>query len=62
MVCFDPFRGGNRLPIYVGKIPNKDALIDRVGNEYIHNVRKQPLLDKQGDGMKSYTRILLRLL
>ena len=51
------FRGGSALPIHVGKIPDK-SLIDRVGDAYVAAVRSNPLLDKQGDGMKSYAGIL----
>ena len=56
-IMFD-FRGGNRLPIYVGDLPNGDEVVDRVGDSYVKEVRKNPLLDKQGDGMKSYAGIL----
>ncbi|WP_131783685.1 ATP-dependent nuclease [Legionella gresilensis] len=56
-LMFD-FRGGSVLPIHVGTIPNKEVLINRVGDEYVNRVRKNPLLDKQGDGMKSYAGIL----
>lgn len=56
-LMFD-YRGGQTLPIHVGEIPNKDRVIDRVGNEYVAQVRENPLLDKQGDGIKSYAGIL----
>lgn len=32
--------------------------VDRVSNAYVNAVREKPLLDKQGDGMKSYAGIL----
>jgi len=56
-LMFD-FRGGKRLPIHVGEIPKLDGMIDRVGELYVKAVRENPLLDKQGDGMKSYAGIL----
>lgn len=56
-LMFD-FRGGNRLPIHVGELPNMQDVVDRVGDKYVQAVRQNPLLDKQGDGMKSYAGIL----
>lgn len=56
-LMFD-FRGGNKLPIHVGKIPQIEGSVDRVGDRYVKAVRENPLLDKQGDGMKSYAGIL----
>lgn len=56
-LMFD-FRGGSKLPIHVGQFPMSEGVVDRVGNEYISNVRENPLLDKQGDGIKSYAGIL----
>lgn len=55
-IMFD-FRGGSRLPIHVGDFPN-DVGFDRVSDSYVAAVRENPLLDKQGDGMKSYAGIL----
>ena len=56
-LMFD-FRGGNRLPIHVGELPKIQESVDRVGDLYVKAVRQNPLLDKQGDGMKSYAGIL----
>lgn len=56
-LMFD-FRGGSKLPIHVGQKPNIDGNIDRVSDNYVREVRSQPLLDKQGDGVKSYAGIL----
>lgn len=56
-LMFD-FRGGSKLPIHVGEFPSNQGLVDRVSDPYIKAVRQNPLLDKQGDGMKSYTGIL----
>lgn len=52
------FKGGNKIPIHVCEKPTGDSFTDRVGLEYIDYVRKSPLLDQQGDGMKSYAGIL----
>lgn len=56
-LMFD-FRGGSKLPIHVGEIPEIENVTDRVSNTYVNAVRENPLLDKQGDGMKSYAGIL----
>lgn len=56
-LMFD-YRGGSRLPIHVGDIPFNGENVDRVSDAYVKIVRKNPLLDKQGDGMKSYAGIL----
>lgn len=56
-LMFD-FRGGSKLPIHVGEIPNLGHIVDRVSDSYVSAVRDNPLLDKQGDGMKSYAGIL----
>lgn len=56
-LMFD-FRGGSRLPIHVGDIPALQSIVDRVSDEYVQAVRANPLLDRQGDGMKSYAGIL----
>lgn len=52
------YRGGSVLPIHVGKLPIIEGLVDRVSDEYVELVRQNPLLDKQGDGVKSYAGIL----
>jgi energy-coupling factor transporter ATP-binding protein EcfA2 len=56
-LMFD-FRGGSRIPIHVGEIPSLEGTIDRVSDSYVSSIRNNPLLDKQGDGMKSYAGIL----
>lgn len=56
-LMFD-FRGGSKLPIHVGETPEIENATDRVSNAYVNAVRENPLLDKQGDGMKSYAGIL----
>lgn len=56
-LMFD-FRGGSQIPIHVGEISDIEGMVDRVGDSYVKAVRKNPLLDMQGDGMKSYAGIL----
>lgn len=56
-LMFD-FRGGSRLPIHVGELPKIEGGLDRVSDAYARAVRVNPLLDQQGDGMKSYAGIL----
>ena len=56
-LMFD-FRGGDKLPIHVGDLPVVEGDRDRVGDDYVKQVRLNPLLDEQGDGMKSYAGIL----
>ncbi|GAN67177.1 ATP-dependent nuclease [Acetobacter orientalis] len=55
-IMFD-YRGGSVMPIHVGNLPDS-SLVDRVGDAYVASVRANPLLDRQGDGMKSYAGIL----
>lgn len=52
------YRGGSVLPIHVGTLPQQDISIDRVSDMYVNFVKQNPLLDKQGDGVKSYAGIL----
>lgn len=52
------FRGGSKLPIHVGDLSAVENIADRVSDSYVEKVRSYPLLDKQGDGMKSYAGIL----
>lgn len=54
---FFDFRGGTKLPVHVGEDP-KGKFVDRVSNEYVDEVRKNPLLHEQGDGMKGFAGIL----
>src|SRR5690606_2619595 len=56
-IMFD-FRGGRQIPIHVGELPVANAGADRVSGSYVAAIRENPLLDKQGDGMKSYAGIL----
>ncbi|WP_227729443.1 ATP-dependent nuclease [Yersinia proxima] len=52
------YRGGSVLPIHVGNLPQENLPADRVSDEYVELVTQNPLLDKQGDGVKSYAGIL----
>ncbi|MDM2913546.1 AAA family ATPase [Citrobacter sp. Cpo035] len=60
-LMFD-FKGGSKLPIHIGEIPKGDKFIDRQTNLYRDAVRKNPLLNMQGDGVKSYAGILFETL
>ena len=60
-VMFD-YRGGYLLPIHVGDFPDMREAIDRIGNEYVKAVRDNPLLDEQGDGVKSYAGLLFEVI
>lgn len=52
------FRGGSKIPIHVGDTPKIQKKYDRVSDQYVEAIIKNPLLDQQGDGMKSYAGIL----
>ena len=60
-IMFD-YRGGYLLPIHVGDFPDMREAIDRIGNEYVKAVRDNPLLDEQGDGVKSYAGLLFEVI
>ncbi len=52
------YRGGQKIPIHICKDFNHSVSLDRVSDKYIDELKKFPLLDKQGDGIKSYAGIL----
>ncbi|RYJ19009.1 hypothetical protein C5Y41_18055 [Rahnella variigena] len=56
-LSFD-YRGGSKLPIHVIDNCVLDDIKDRVSNDYINKLREFPLLNQQGDGVKSYAGIL----
>ncbi|EPF6160410.1 ATP-dependent nuclease [Citrobacter sedlakii] len=56
-LIFD-YRGGNKLPIHIADRDEFKGIDDRVSNAYIEKLRTFPLLDLQGDGIKSYAGIL----
>ena len=55
---FIDYRGGSKIPFHVGSKPKFRRKVDSIDNKYVEAVRKNPLLDKQGDGIKSYTGLL----
>lgn len=54
------YRGGSKIPIHVCKEFNHSISSNQVSDEYINELEKFPLLDKQGDGIKSYAGILFQ--
>jgi len=56
-LAFD-YRGGSVLPIHIVDPEGIQGVVDRVSDEYVNKLRNYPLLDKQGDGVKSYAGIL----
>lgn len=56
-LMFD-FRAGLSIPIYVGEIPDEDKYPNQVSDDYVNQVRKNPKLHEQGDGVKSFAGML----
>lgn len=52
------YRGGSKIPIHVCKEFNHSISQNQVSDDYVNELKKSPLLDKQGDGIKSYAGIL----
>lgn len=52
------YRGGRHIPIHVGEKPSFEGFVDSISKEYVNKVMEHPLLEKQGDGVKSYAGIL----
>lgn len=52
---------GANVPLHVGEKPNITAENDRVSSSYQHELRKLPVLNDQGDGMKSFAGVFLGL-
>ncbi|MYG42628.1 MAG: AAA family ATPase, partial [Rhodobacteraceae bacterium] len=53
------YRGAQKIPIHIGEKPDETVYGENpISNEYANAVRVNPLLDKQGDGMRSYAGIL----
>lgn len=52
------YRGGAKIPIHVCKEFNHSISQNQVSDDYVNELKKFPLLDKQGDGIKSYAGIL----
>lgn len=57
-IVVDKF-SGNTIPLRVGTRPSKDENEEIDDNSYISKLRQLPILEKQGDGMRSFTSILL---
>lgn len=51
-------RGGNQIPIHVGKPPQKDVGEERSSTSYTKKLCELPVLENQGDGMRSFAGIL----
>ena len=50
---------GSQIPIHVGMTPKIEEGEDRVSVSYLSKLRKLPQIQNQGDGMRSFTGILL---
>ncbi len=59
---FFDYRSIPDIPVYVGNLANRETYPDRVSDKYVQEVRKNPRLDKQGDGMRSYAGILFEVI
>lgn len=57
---FFNYRGGPQLPIHVGDKPICEPNEQYVDNSYVEKVTAFPLIETQGDGIKSYTGILFQ--
>ena len=56
-------RAGSRIPLWVGKRLIPEPLEDRLSSKYWERVRSTSvLLEKQGDGMRSFASVILHLL
>lgn len=58
---FIDYRATPQIPIHVGNPPDQNEFPNQVSDEYVQEVRKNPRLDQQGDGMRSYAGILFEL-
>jgi len=50
---------GSMIPIHVGQTPVKESGEDRVSIAYLSKLKELPQIQNQGDGMRSFTGILL---
>ncbi len=50
--------GGSMIPVHVGQPPKKEIGEDRVSSGYLEKLYKLPILQNQGDGMRSFAGIL----
>lgn len=53
---------GQDFPLYVGKRPEWTKENDRTSSEYLEKLERLAKLNDQGDGMKSFAGLLLRIL
>ncbi|MBU0569049.1 AAA family ATPase [bacterium] len=51
--------GGNSVWFHVGKEPLRSINEDRVSTAYLNKLKEIPLLDNEGDGIRSYIGVLL---
>lgn len=58
---FIDYRASPQIPIHVGTPPDLVSFPNQVSDEYVAEVRKNPRLDVQGDGMRSYAGILFEV-
>lgn len=58
---FFDYRASPQIPIHVGTSPDPATLPNQVSDEYVLEVRKNPRLDQQGDGIRSYAGILFEV-
>ncbi len=52
------YGGGSQIPVHVGQPPKKENGEDRVSTGYLERLYKLPILENQGDGMRSFAGIL----
>jgi len=55
------YRGGLDIPVHIGSKISRTNGEDRVSNSYIDKLTKYPLIEEQGDGMRSLAGILMGL-
>lgn len=53
--------GGNQIPVHVGQPPVKEEGEDRVSRGYLEKLKLLPVLQSQGDGMRSFAGILFEI-
>jgi len=55
------YRGGLEIPVHIGAKIQMLEREDRVSNSYINRLNEYPLIEQQGDGMRSLAGILMGL-
>lgn len=56
------FRGGGRINVHWGSPPTVGSGEDRISATYLRRVRALPLLEDQGDGVRSFVGVVLHVL